>query len=80
MLCQKCNRKKCKMPTEFSEFYKCEICNDTCCINCMYLYCSTCNKEFACFWCGTNFIHTNNIPFQEKRKLKCEQCNKEKKN
>ncbi len=61
ILCQKCNAKQSKINLEFSTFYKCQICENTCCINCMYLCCSICNKEIICFWCGTDFKHINNI-------------------
>ena len=37
ILCQKCNAKQSKINMEFSTFYKCQICKNTCCINCMYL-------------------------------------------
>ena len=74
ILCQKCNAKKSKIPVEFSTFYKCQNCKNTCCINCMYLCCSICNKEIICFWCGTNFKHINNISITEKINLKCKKC------
>ena len=66
ILCQKCNAKQSKINLEFRTFYKCQICENTCCINCMYLCCSICNKEFICFWCGTDFKHSNNISITEK--------------
>ena len=75
ILCQKCNAKQSKINLEFSTFYKCQICENTCCINCMYLCCSICNKEFICFWCGTDFKHINNISITEKINLKCKKCN-----
>ena len=74
MSCQKCNREQSKIPNEFSKMYMCEMCDNTCCINCMYLYCSTCNKDFACFWCSANFRRDNNISFGEDKKLKCKTC------
>ena len=74
ILCQKCNAKQSKINLEFSTFYKCQICENTCCINCMYLCCSICNKEFICFWCGTDFKHSNNISITEKINLKCKKC------
>ena len=74
ILCQKCNAKQSKNNLEFSTFYKCQICENTCCINCMYLCCSICNKEFICFWCGTDFKHSNNISITEKINLKCKKC------
>jgi hypothetical protein len=37
ILCQKCNAKQSKINMEFSTFYKCQICENTCCINCMYV-------------------------------------------
>ena len=74
ILCQKCNAKHSKINLEFSTFYKCQICENTCCINCMYLCCSICNKEFMCFWCGTHFKHSNNISITEKINLQCKKC------
>lgn len=76
MSCQKCDCEQSNTPKEFSKLYNCEMCDNTCCINCMYLYCNTCNKNFACFWCATNFIRDNNINFQDKRNLKCKTCDK----
>ena len=71
-MCDKCNAKKCRNSPEFKKFYQCEMCKDMCCINCMYLACSTCNKEFACFWCGTMFVHNNDN--ENNLTLKCRDC------
>jgi len=60
----------------FGKFYGCEICNAEFCVNCMYLYCSTCNNFVNCFWCGTNYKHKNNISYLEKENIKCAKCSK----
>ncbi len=56
----------------FGQFYYCDFCNKKFCINCMYLYCSLCKKDFACFWCGYNHKKNNQYKYQN---IKCKNCN-----
>jgi len=69
-------RKNDNLNSVFGDFYKCEICNKKFCVNCIYLYCSTCNNFVTCFWCGTNYKHKNNISYLEKVNIKCAKCSK----
>jgi hypothetical protein len=57
--------------------YPCEKCNNTYCINCMYLPCIICHRLFACFWCGHAIKDTVKTCIQHKETdtPKCEEDN-----
>ena len=66
-----CKGKGCNIPINkdsnniLGKFYKCNLCQDEFCVNCMYLFCPLCKIYFACFWCGWKHKYDN---------LKCDKC------
>ena len=61
-----CGGDGCNIQT--NKIYRCDLCDKKFCINCMYLLCPICNREYTCFWCGCKYKYNG------EKDMKCKKC------